>query len=160
MDAIDFKVISELMTNGRMTWVELANCLGLSGPAAAERVHRLEEQGVIRGFAALVDPEGVGCGLTAFIAVTLGHPEHRELFLQKVTEMQEVQECHHIAGEDDYMLKVRCRGTRDLERVVSGQIKSMPGVARTRTTIVMNTHKETFVPPVFPEYGADGPTRS
>ncbi len=140
----------------------LFSCIGLSGPAAAERVHRLEEQGVIRGFAALVDPEGVGCGLAAFIAVTLGRPEHRELFLQKVTEMQEVQEvqeCHHIAGEDDYMLKVRCRGTKDLERVVSCQIKSVPGVTRTRTTIVMNTHKETPAPPVFPEYGVDSSER-
>ena len=151
MDTSDLKALSELMMNGRMTWAELASCLGLSSPATAERVHRLEVQGVIRGFAALVDPEAVGCGLTAFIAVTLEHSEHREHFLQKMAEMQEVQECHHIAGEDDYMLKVRCRGTRDLERVVSGQIKSVPGVTRTRTAIVMNTHKETPAPPVFPE---------
>ena len=134
-----------------MTWAELASCLGLSSPATAERVHRLEEQGVIQGFTALVDPEAVGCGLTAFVAVTLERPEHRHSFLQKIVEMQEVQECHHVAGEDDYWLKVRCKGTRDLERVVSDTVKSIPGVARTRTTIVMSTPKETPSPPLFSE---------
>ncbi len=142
-----------------MTWAELASCLGLSSPAAAERIHRLEEQGVIKGFTALVDHEAVGCGLTAFVAVVLERPEHRSPFLQKIVEMQEVQECHHVAGEDDYWLKVRCKGTRDLERLVSDTIKSMPGVARTRTTIVMSTPKETPIPPLFPEDIIDVATR-
>lgn len=153
------KAISELMTNGRTSWAELANCLGLSSPATAERVHRLEEQGVIRGFTALVEPEAVGCGLAAFVAVTLDRPEHRNPFLQRISEMREIQECHHVAGEDDYLLKVRCRGTRDLERVVSEEIKDIPGVARTRTTIVMSTHKETPVLPMFPEHVVDVSTR-
>ena len=151
MDTIDFKALSELMTNGRMTWAELASCLGLSSPATAERVHRLEEQGIIKGFTALVDHEAVGCGLTAFVAVTLERPEHRHPFLQTMVALQEVQECHHVTGEDDYWLKVRCKGTRDLERVVSDTVKSIPGVARTRTTIVMSTPKETPSPPLFPE---------
>ena len=159
MDSIDFKVLSELMTNGRMTWAELANCLGLSSPATAERVHRLEEQGIIKGFTALVDPEAVGCGLTAFVAVTLDRPEHRHPFLQTMGTLQEVQECHHVTGEDDYWLKVRCKGTRDLERLVSDTIKSMPGVARTRTTIVMSTLKETPSLPLFPEDIIDVATR-
>ncbi|PSR24341.1 MAG: Lrp/AsnC family transcriptional regulator [Sulfobacillus benefaciens] len=151
MDTIDFKALSELMMNGRMTWAELGSCLGLSSPATAERVRRLEDQGVIKGFTALVDHEAVGCALTAFVAVSLERPEHRNRFLQKIMEMQEVQECHHVAGEDDYLLKVRCKGTRDLERVVSDTVKSIPGVARTRTTIVMSTPKETPSPPLFPE---------
>lgn len=159
LDSIDYKAVSELMMNARITWADLAGCLGLSSPATAERVHRLEEQGVIKGFTVLVDPEAVGCGLTAFVAVMLERPENRALFLQRITEMREVQECHHVAGEDDYLLKVRCRGTRDLERVVSDEIKGMPGVTRTRTTIVMSTHKETFVPPMFPEPLGDVSTR-
>lgn len=151
MDSIDIKAISELMADGRATWADLAGRLGLSGPAAAERVHRLEERGVIRGYAALVDPETVGCGLTAFVSVVLDRPGDRDLFLEKIAEMPEVQECHHVAGEDDYLLKARCRGTRDLERVISVRIKGIPGVARTRTTVVLNTYKETPVPPVFLE---------
>ncbi|MBE3557506.1 MAG: Lrp/AsnC family transcriptional regulator, partial [Firmicutes bacterium] len=80
MDSIDLKAISELAMNGRMTWAELASCLGLSSPATAERVHRLQEQRVIKGFTALIDPEAVGCGLTAFVAVTLERPDHRNPF--------------------------------------------------------------------------------
>ncbi|OPG15068.1 Lrp/AsnC family transcriptional regulator [Ferroacidibacillus organovorans] len=159
MDSIDFKVITELVLNGRMTWAELASCLDLSSPATAERVHRLKEQGVITGFTALIAPEAVGCGLTAFVAVTLERPEHRAPYLQRIAQMREVQECHHIAGEDDYLLKVRCRGTRDLERVVSDEIKSIPGVAKTRTTIVMSTYKETPVPPMFSEHVVDVSSR-
>lgn len=159
MNSIDLKAISELMANGRATWAELASCLGLSGPATAERVHRLEEQGVIKGYTALIDPEAVGCGLTAFVALSLERPEHRNLFLTRIAEMGEVQECHHVTGGDDYLLKVRCRGTRDLDRVISGQLKGIPGVTRTRTTIVLNTHKETPIPPMFPEQSDDSQNR-
>lgn len=149
MDSNDIKAISILMKNGRITWAELGGYLGLSSPATAERVRRLEEQGTIKGFTALIDPEAVGCDLTAFIAITLEHPEHRDHFLTNVEKMKEVQECHHITGDDDFLLKVRCKGTRDLERVISDQIKSIPGVTRTRTTIVLNTYKETPMLPIF-----------
>ena len=159
MDAIDFKAISELMTNGRMTWAELGSCLGLSSPATAERVHRLEEQRVIKGFTALVDPEAVGCGLTAFVAITLDHPDHRPIFFERIMEMEEVQECHHVAGDDDYLLKIRCRGTRDLERVISDQLKSIPGVTKTRTTIVLSTLKESPILPIFTEYHSNSSHR-
>ncbi len=149
MDALDSKAIAELMVNGRTTWAELAILLGLSGPAAADRVHRLEERGVIRGYAALIDPEAVGFGLTAFVAVTLERPEHRAPFLARVSDLAEVQECHHIAGDDDYLLKVRCRGARDLDRVISTNLKDLPGVIRTRTTIVLDTCKETPTLPIL-----------
>ena len=159
MDSLDFKVIAELMQKGRMSWAELAGDLGLSNPATAERVRRLQEQGIIKGFTALIEPEAVGCELMAFVSVSLKHPEHRSPFLEKIGEMREIQECHHVAGEDDYMLKVRCRGTRDLERVVSDEIKSIRGVARTRTTVVLSTFKETPVLPMFCEDMVDGTIR-
>jgi Lrp/AsnC family leucine-responsive transcriptional regulator len=148
MDEIDSKVIQHLMHDGRMTWAELASVLGLSAPAAADRVHRLEQRGVIRGYAALVDPEAIDCELTAFIAVTLERPSHRGGVLQRVQELPEVQECHHTAGDDDYLLKVRCANTRALERIVSEGIKGVEGIARTRTTIVLSTSKETPVLPL------------
>ncbi|WP_448600607.1 Lrp/AsnC family transcriptional regulator [Thermoleptolyngbya sp.] len=148
LDDIDSKVIAHLMQNGRMTWAELAMVLQLSAPAAGDRVRRLEERGVILGYTARVDPEAVGCHLTAFIAVTLERPEHRALFLEKVHQLAEVQECHHIAGDDDYWLKVRCQHTKDLERLISDELKSLPGILRTRTTIVLSTVKETSVLPV------------
>src|SRR4051794_24025968 len=106
MDAIDSNLIGHLMSHGRASWAELAQQLGLSAPAVAERVHRLEERGVIRGYAALVDPEAVGSSLSAFVAVTLERPSDRAAFLALVQRLPEIQECHHVAGDDDYLLKV------------------------------------------------------
>ena len=120
----------------------------MTGPAAAERVKRLEEKGVIRGYSALVDPESVGAILTAFVAVTLDRPEHRKPFLKRVAKLPEIQECHHVTGDDDYLLKVRCRGPRDLDRVISEELKSVTGVGRTRSTIVLSTAKETPLLPL------------
>jgi len=143
LDANDSKIIAKLMVNARATWAELGSLLGLSAPAAAERVRKLEERGVIKSYAALVDPDVVGCGLAAFVAVTLERPEHRGPFLAKVAATPEILECHHTAGDEDYLLKIRCAGPRHLERLVSEELKALPGLVRTRTTVVLSTVKET-----------------
>jgi Lrp/AsnC family leucine-responsive transcriptional regulator len=148
MDEIDFKTIEVLMRQGRITWAELGNILGLSAPAAADRVRQLENHGVIKQFAALVDPVALGHGLTAFIAVNLDRPQHRAGFLERIQELPEVQECHHVAGDDDYWLKVRCLNTRHLDWLLSDQLKAIDGVTRTRTTIVLSTPKETSAVPL------------
>lgn len=148
LDATDSKVLGLLMKHGRATWAEIASRVRLSAPAAADRVRRLEEKGVIRGYAALVDPGAVGFPLTAFVAVTLERPSHRASFLKRVARLPEVQECHHVTGEDDYLLKVRCRGTQDLDRLLVKEIKTVQGVTRTRTAIVLNTAKETTTCPL------------
>ncbi|MBI4781400.1 MAG: Lrp/AsnC family transcriptional regulator [Oscillatoriophycideae cyanobacterium NC_groundwater_1537_Pr4_S-0.65um_50_18] len=150
LDEIDFKVLRHLMAEGRMTWSELAGKLELSTPAAGDRVRRLQERQVITGFAALVDPAAIGCHLTAFIAVTLEHPRHRSAFLQKVVDLPEIQECHHVTGDDDYLLKVRCQTTQALERLISEELKELPGIQKTRTTIALSTVKETPVLPIEP----------
>lgn len=142
-DAIDSKLIEALMLNGRISFADLAAHVGLSAPAVAERVRGLEHRGVIRGYAALGDPNLLGCGVTAFVAVALERPEHRAPFAELVRELPEVQECHHIAGDFDYMLKVRCAALLDLERIVGEHIKGLAGVVRTRTTIALSAVKET-----------------
>ncbi len=147
-DSLDYKLVGYLMKQGRSTWAELGGILGLSAPAAADRVHKLEENGVIRGYSALVDPESVGLGIAAFISVTLDRPEHRRHFLDQIQQMAEILECHHIAGEEDFVLKVRCLDTKRLEYLVSEEIKSIPGISKTRTTIILSTIKETPVLPV------------
>lgn len=143
LDKLDYKVLHYLMAQGRITWSELAGHLELSAPATADRVRRLEEQQVITGYAALVNPDAIGCHLTAFIAVTLEHPQHRAEFLNKVHQLADIQECHHITGDDDYLLKVRCGTTKALEHLISEELKSLPGILRTRTTIALSTVKET-----------------
>jgi Lrp/AsnC family leucine-responsive transcriptional regulator len=124
--------------------------LSLSAPATADRVRRLEERQVITGYAALIDPEAIDCHLTAFIAVTLEHPQHRSAFLNLVHQLPEIQECHHVTGDDDYLLKVRCHTTKALEHLISESLKALPGVLKTRTTIVLSTVKETPVLPLNP----------
>ena len=148
MDAIDNKILNVLMEDGRASWADLAAAVGLSAPAAADRVHRLEDRGVIRGYAALVNGSQVGAHMTALVAVTLDGPAAREGFLRVVGGTVEVQECHHTAGDDDYLLKVRCGGTADLERLLTDVLKSVPGVSRTRTTVVLSTVKDSAVLPL------------
>jgi Lrp/AsnC family transcriptional regulator, leucine-responsive regulatory protein len=148
LDTIDLKAIKKLMAQARTSWSELGQELELSPPAAAERVHRLEKQGTIKGYHASVDPEILGYGLAAFVAVSLEKPEHRGAFLAKVEQLPLIQECHHIAGDDDYLLKVRCSGPRQLEWLISEELKSVPGIVRTRTTVVLSTAKETPVLPL------------
>ena len=143
MDEMDRKILEQLQENGRLSLSDLANKIGLSSPSTGERVKKLEQQGIISGYRAMVDPESIGLTLLAFIAVTIEQKRNEEKFLSVVMKTEEVLECHHIAGEDSYLLKVRCRNTRHLEHLISNSLKSLPGVTRTRTTISLSTRKET-----------------
>ena len=148
MDDLDRKTLQFLMAQGRGTWAELGKLLRLTAPAAAERARKLEADGTIVGYAALTDPDKLGFPLTAFVSVTIGDQRKRSAFLRLVERTQQIVECHHLAGEDDYLLKVRCRGTRDLDRFLSSTLKDGLGVARTRTTIALSTPKETVRTPL------------
>jgi Lrp/AsnC family transcriptional regulator, leucine-responsive regulatory protein len=148
MDTIDAKALRVLQATGRESWAALGETLGMTGPAAADRVRRLEERGVIRGYTAVVDPQAVGVGLAAFVAVSLERPKDRARFLALVASLPEIQDCHHVAGDDDFLLKIRCRDTADLERLLTHELKGLTGVARTRTTVVLSTVKETLVVPI------------
>lgn len=156
MDSLDYAALSRLMIDGRVSWADLGQDLGLAPTSAAERVRRLEREGVITGYAALIDPATVGAELTAFVAVSLDRTDARDAFLNAASGLDEVAEIHHVAGEDDYLLKVRCAGTRGLEQLVSDGLKSLPGVARTRTTVVLSTVKESTVVPLAETLGATG----
>src|SRR3984893_1076061 len=148
IDSLDAKAVRFLMRNGRATWAELGQLLGLSAPSAADRIRKLEETGVIRGYAALVNPASVVYPLTAFISVSLANHRNRAAFLQAIQKLEQVAECHHITGDDDYLLKVRCRGTQDLDHLLAKELKDKIGVARTRTTIVLSTAKESVRVPI------------
>lgn len=143
MDSIDKKIMRQLMRDGRATWAALGDLTGLSAAAAAQRVRRLEEDGVIRGYAALVDPDAVGVGLLAYVSVRFAAPGPRAAFLKRVRSLPWVQECHHVTGEMDYLLKIRCAGTKALERLISVELKDRCKAAETRTSIVLATAKET-----------------
>jgi Lrp/AsnC family transcriptional regulator, leucine-responsive regulatory protein len=148
VDTLDRKAVSFLMKHGRATWAELGQLLGLSAPSAADRVRKLEEQGVLRGYAALGDTALLGYPLTAYVSVSLASHRQRAAFLRAIEKIEQVAECHHVAGDDDYLLKVRCRGTQDLDHLLARQLKEKLGVARTRTTIVLSTAKESVRIPI------------
>ncbi len=148
MRSFDVKALKLLMRNGRASWAELGHLLGLSAPSAADRVRKLEQRGVIRGYAALVDPASVGHPLTAYISVSLASHRNRAAFLRAIDKMDQVAECHHVAGDDDYLLKVRCRGTQDLDDLLAKELKDKLGVAHTRTTIVLSTAKDSARVPI------------
>ncbi|MGH7616219.1 MAG: Lrp/AsnC family transcriptional regulator [Gemmatimonadaceae bacterium] len=148
MDDLDYKALALLMERGRAPWTELGEALELSAPAAAERVRKLEEQSVILGFRAIANAEALGYPLLAFVHVTLGSRGRRETFLKGIVKHPQVVECYHIAGDDDYLMKVRCRGTIDLEQFLTVALKDRFGIERARTTIALNTVKETTSLPV------------
>lgn len=150
MDAIDLKALWYLSANGRASWSDLAQVIGLSAQACAERVRKLEAAGTIRGYAAIIDAGAVGCPLTAFVSVALGPAGCRESFLEKVKSLAAVQECHHVTGPYDYMLKVRCAGTADLERLVWQELRAFAGVARVRVDLVLASPKEGLELPLAP----------
>lgn len=144
--------MTALQEDGRTSWAKLGELLGVTGPAAAHRVKRLERLGVIRRFTAVVNPESVGLWLTAFITVSLERPGQVEAFLRRIRRLDQVLECHHLTGDDDYLLKARCRSVNDLDRLINAEIKAVPGVLRTRTSIVLRTSKESTTLPIAQDH--------
>ena len=148
IDDLDARILSELVREGRVRWSALAEKFGVSSPAIADRVRRLEAAGIITGYAARLSAETLGIDLTAFVLVTLEHPRFRQGFIAYVQASDCVQACHHVVGEGDFLLKVRCRSTAHLEQVLTDEIKSLEGIAQTRTTISLSTVKESEVLPL------------
>lgn len=143
MNELDSSILSALMVDGRVTWSDLAHRFGVSSPAISERVRRLEKRGIIQGYRVVVDPVRLGYDVTAFVTVGLEHPQYRQAFLDYVQTTAAIQECHHVAGDGDYLLKVRCSKIADLERILSEEIKGLPGILQTKTSIALSTVKET-----------------
>jgi Lrp/AsnC family transcriptional regulator, leucine-responsive regulatory protein len=142
MDQADRRIVDLLQRNARTTQSELARAVGLSQPAVAERIRKLEERGVITGYAARVDAAELGIDVAAFIGVGIEHPKFFEGFTKKVQGLDEVLECHRVAGEDSYLLKIKTRNTSTLDRLLVEVLRTTPGVTRTHTTIVLASIKE------------------
>lgn len=148
MDALDEKIIEFLQVDARTTQAEIAKKVGVSQPTIADRIRKLEEHKIITAYTARVDPRKLGKDITAFIGVGIEHPKYFEAFARKVLALDEVLECHRVAGEDSYLLKVRTENTRTLDRLLVENLRLIPGVTRTQSTIVLSSIKEeTRVPP-------------
>lgn len=151
MDALDYRIIDLLQRDGRATQLELSRKVGLSQPAVAERIRKLEERGVILGYTARVDAAQLGKDITAFIGVNIEHPKYFEGFAKKVLALPDVLECHRVAGQDSYVLKVRTANTKTLDKLLVETLRTISGVTRTHTTIVLSSIKEETHVHVSPE---------
>ena len=141
LDKIDLKIISILQSRGRSRLADIADEVELSTPAVLERVKKLEASGVITGYQALVDGKKVGKDITAFIGVSVGHQRDIDNFAAQMLKYRDVLECHHVTGDETFILKVKSANTGSLEKLL-GQIRSVEGVTRTVTKVVLSTAKE------------------
>jgi Lrp/AsnC family leucine-responsive transcriptional regulator len=138
LSAIDSRILEILQRDGRRPYAELGAEVGMSGPSAHERVKKLETRGVITGFAAVVDPAAVGLGVLGFSWVTQAPGTAATDLTGDFAAIPEVEECHHISGEADYLVKIRARDTRDFERILR-LVQATRHVFTTQTDIVLSS---------------------
>ena len=136
LDERDLDIIAVLQEDARATYADVAHRVGLSASAVHERVRKLEQSGVIRGYRAIVDPAAVGLFVTALVAATPFDPGQPDDLPQRVADFPEVEDCFSVAGETNYVLKVRVRTTAHLEELIR-RLREKAGVA-TRTTIALS----------------------
>ncbi|RPI50538.1 MAG: Lrp/AsnC family transcriptional regulator [Acidobacteria bacterium] len=143
LDGLDRRLLGYLQKDARVSTAELARRLGLSGPGLQKRLRKLEDQGVIRGYATIVNREAVGLDLLCFVHVTLAHhrPNSVKQFPDKIKNMPEVLECHFLTGEFDYLLKVVVANHDHLQKFLFGTLMKAGGIDRTRTSIVVKEVK-------------------
>jgi Lrp/AsnC family leucine-responsive transcriptional regulator len=144
IDKVDAHILEILQGHGRTSQQDLAQAVGLSAPAVAERVRKLEERGIIRHFTVVLDPKKLGRDVTAFIAVGINGSHFYPAFREQIAGCREILECHSVTGQGSHLLKVRTESTSGLERLLA-EVQSWPGVQWTTTSIVLSTMKETSV---------------
>jgi Lrp/AsnC family leucine-responsive transcriptional regulator len=148
MDGIDLQILKILQSDARTSNAELARQVGLAPSAVLERVRKLEERGIVRGYEARINPTDVDLGLLAFVYVRTDERLGSPIAERGLAEIPEIQEVHHIAGEDCFLVKLRVANTEALQTLLRERIGAIPTVRSTRTTIVLASVKETATLPV------------
>ena len=149
LDETDKKILTILQQDGRITNSRLAGAVGLSPPAVLERVRRLESAGIIDKYVAILNREKVGFGVQTIVMVCVSH--HQVLFLrdikERLTRMEEVQECHQMTGEVDFLLKVVVKDMNSYTDFVNNKLSGIPGIQNVKTSFILATLKnETALP--------------
>jgi len=145
IDNYDRKILAELQADGRITVTKLADRVGLSKTPCQIRMRKLEERGFIKGYAAIVDPVKLEAGHIAFVQVSLTDTRSAalEAFNASVGKIQQIEQCHMIAGQFDYLLKVRSKDIAAYRKFLGETISELPHVSHTSTFVVMQSVKET-----------------
>jgi Lrp/AsnC family transcriptional regulator, leucine-responsive regulatory protein len=144
VEEIDRRILSLLAGDGRMTFTDLARETGLSVSATHQRVRRLERRGLIRGYTAVINPADAGLPLTAFVSIKPFDPAAADDAPQRLAHLPAIEACHSVAGDENYILKVRVASPGDLENLLQ-EIRAAANVS-TRTTIVLSTPYENRPP--------------
>ena len=143
LDDVDARILTFLQDNARETQADIARAVGLAPSAVLERIRKLETRSVIRGYTALLDAKAMGLGMLAFVSVRSEEAPGDNSVGGQLASLPEVLEVHHVAGEDCFLVKVRTRDAEQLGILLRTRIGRIPGVRSTRTTIVLETVKET-----------------
>jgi Lrp/AsnC family leucine-responsive transcriptional regulator len=140
-DSIDLQILELLQENCKQPLAAIGEKVGLTASSVMERIHKLEQAGIILGYAALLDARSLGKDITAFIGVSISHPSGIGAFEREIAHVEDVLDCHHVTGNHTLMLKVKTESTETLERLID-RMRSIEGVNRTETMVVLSTHTE------------------
>lgn len=140
-DSVDRSILTILLSDGRASHASIAKRVGLSAPAVGDRVRKLEQAGVIVGYHAEVDPNALGLGIAAFVAIAPQPRKPAQRLVQRLLELPEIEELHAVAGTYSFIAKVRVTSTQALDLFLD-RLFTMEGVERTETTIVLRTNVE------------------
>jgi len=147
LDEIDIQLLRCLQEHGRIKRNELAEKVNLSIPSVSERLHKFEENGIVRSYSCVLNARKIGLEITAFIFLVCESSDYYSRIIENALQKTEIQECHAITGEGSHLLKVRVENTQALEKLLS-EIQSWPGVRNTKTDVVLSSSKETTVLPL------------
>ncbi len=143
MDELDIAILRLLKDNAKITASEISNQINLSASAVGERLRKLEKSGVIKQYTTILDPCILKKDLTALMFISLERPQVSEGFLKYVQVEEEIMDCFYLAGDYDYLIKIATENTSSLERLLN-RIKSIPGIIKTNTIVVLATEKESY----------------
>jgi Lrp/AsnC family leucine-responsive transcriptional regulator len=148
IDEIDTKILTIMQEDARTSNAEIARQVGMAPSGVLERIRKLEEEGIIRGYTPQLNAKALGLGLLAFVFVRTDEMQGEHVTALKLAQIPGVQEVHHVAGEDCYVAKVRAADTEALGRLLRERIGALPTIKSTRTTIVLETVKESMALPL------------
>lgn len=147
LDEIDLKMLKHLQKDGRSQRNKLAEIVHLSVPSVSERMRKLEEKELIKGYCAVLDAKRFKFDITAFVFVEVDGSDNYQKFVDKIMDEPEVLECHSITGDGSHVLKIKTENTESFEKLLS-RIQSWPGVHKTRSNVVLSSFKETLELPI------------
>ncbi|WP_299255792.1 Lrp/AsnC family transcriptional regulator [uncultured Cytophaga sp.] len=150
LDSIDKKILEILQANAKITNSQLATEIGLSPAPTLERVRKLENMGIIKSYHAEVERELLGIGTAVFVSVSLsGHKKHQIMsFVQKMNEIPEVVECHHITGSGDFLLKILAKDINSYQKLILDKLVDIEEIGNMQSMVILSTYKDSKVMPI------------